>query len=132
MPVKTSRADIFGEWRDILVAFEKHADKLTNVEPQRAALAESLQKASELHHLQARYTALKLETTQNLRNEIELGRERARRARNAAKAVIGTDSEWLTQFKVAPRRKHGPRKRQKAEQPEAGENAPETAESSEE
>jgi hypothetical protein len=132
MPVKTARADIFLEWRDILAAFEEHADKLALVEPIRAALAESLERATELNDLQAHYTALKQQTTQDLRQEIDLGRERARRARSAAKAVLGTDREQLTQFKVAPRRKQGPRKRRrKAAQPEAAEGAPAPTEPSE-
>ena len=117
--MKTARADIFLEWRDILDAFEEHAEKLKMVDPLRAALAESLARATELNDLQAKYIALKEETTLNLRKEIELGRERARCARNAAKAVLGTETPLLTQFRVAPRRKQGPRKRRAAQSAEA-------------
>jgi hypothetical protein len=131
MPIAMAHADIFLEWRDILAAFEEHADQLALAEPLRAALAESLRRATELKDLQAHYTALKQRTTQELGEEVNLGRERARRLRSAVKAGLGTDNEGLVQFKVAPRRERGPRKR-KAQEPAEAEGAAPPVESSEE
>ena len=125
MPIKMAHADIFSEWQDILAAFESNAEQLASAEPLRAALAESLRRAKELKADQNHYTALKQRATQELREEIEAGRERARRVCSVVKGVMGTDNERLVQFKVAPRREHGPRKRNKAEQtPAVAENAP--------
>lgn len=120
MPIAMSLADIFSEWHDILAAFEEHADQLAAAEPLRADLEASLRRAEELRNLQVHYTALKQQTTQDLRKEIDTGRERARRAQSVVKALIGTDSEGLMQFKVAPRRKRGPRKRKRAQPAAAG------------
>jgi hypothetical protein len=133
MPIKQAHADIFLEWQDILAAFESNADKLASAEPLRAALAESLRRAKELKDDQNHYKALKQRATQELREEIEVGRERARRVCSVVKGVMGTDNERLVQFKVAPRRERGPRKRKKAEQTlAAAESAPAPVEPSEE
>jgi hypothetical protein len=129
MPVAASQADVFEEWREILDGYEYHAERLTVVEPMRAALAESLAQALALKTQQAQYTALKEKATRELNEAVKLGRERARRARSAAKAALGTDSEYLVQFKVAPRRKHGPRKPKNAT-PAPAVDAPESAGSS--
>lgn len=121
MPIKMAHADIFLEWHEILLAFDDFAEDLASAEPLRAALAESLERATELKARQAHYTALKQQTTKELNEEVDVGRERARRVRSIVKGVMGTENERLVQFKVAPRRPHGPRK------PKPGEAATEEA-----
>jgi hypothetical protein len=111
MPITMAHADIFLEWHEILMAFDDFAEDLASAEPLRAALAESLARATELKARQEHYAALKQQATKELNEEIDTGRERARRVRSIVKGVMGTENERLVQFKVAPRRPHGPRKK---------------------
>jgi hypothetical protein len=122
MPVARSQADIVTEWHDILGSYRDNADKLglATAEPLRAALEESLLRVKELKSLQLHYIGLKQRTTQELREETKIGRERARCLRSAVRAVMGTDNEQLVVFRVAPIRKRGGRKRKKTETPEGG------------
>jgi hypothetical protein len=121
MPVARSQADVVQEWHQILGSYRDNAEVLglTTAEPLRAALEESLLRVKELKALQLHYIGLKQRTTQELREETKLGRERARCLRSAVRAVMGTDNEQLVVFKVAPIRK-GRRRRKKAGAQEEG------------
>jgi predicted PP-loop superfamily ATPase len=120
MPVAASHADIMSEWEQILGIYKEHASKLAAFEPLRAALEESLERVRELKAEQLRYTALKQMATQNLLEQTAIGRERARRVRSAVKATLGTDSELLVSFSIAPIRKRGSRRKKT----ETGEGTP--------
>ncbi|HZF11348.1 MAG TPA: hypothetical protein VFE33_21355 [Thermoanaerobaculia bacterium] len=102
-------ADFMQDWEALLSAVVDHGTDLARVEPQRAALADSLDKVRQAKATQASHAATKQTTTQSLKELVTEGTDRARRLRDAVRAELGTTTERLTQFGILPLRRKPPR-----------------------
>jgi hypothetical protein len=100
------------QWEALLSAMAEHATELARLEPQRAALAESLEKARQAKALQDSHRAGKQRTTQTLKEIIAEGKERAIRLRGAIRGEMGTSTEQLVQFGIQPIRRRASRAKQ--------------------
>jgi hypothetical protein len=109
-----SFADVVRDWEELLEAVNDNAEVLASAEPQRAAMEASLAALRAKRAHQASCTASRQQATQDLGVLIEQGNENARRLRGLVKAVLGTKSERLVQFRVVPLRS---RRRSKAAEP---------------
>ncbi|HEV7669823.1 MAG TPA: hypothetical protein VGS22_14970 [Thermoanaerobaculia bacterium] len=101
-----SFADVVRDWEELLEAVNDNAEVLASAERQRAAMEASLAALRAKRAHQASCAASRQEATQDLAFLIEQGNENARRLRGVVKAVLGTKSERLVQFRVAPLRSH--------------------------
>jgi hypothetical protein len=102
-------ADTVREWEVLLGAVSDHAAVLAPIDPHRAALADSLDKARQAKALQDSYKGNKQSTTQSLKAIIVEGKDRAIRLRGAIRAELGPTTEQLTQFGIPPLRRRPPR-----------------------
>jgi hypothetical protein len=102
-------SDVLREWESLLSAVDDHAAVLAPINPHRAALADSLEKARQTKALQESHVATKQSTTQSLREVITEGKDRAIRLRGAIRAELGPTTEQLTQFGIPPLRRRPPR-----------------------
>ncbi len=109
-----SLADVVRDWEELLEAVNDNAEVLASAAPQRAAMEASLAAFRAKRAHQQSCAASRQEATQDLTALIDQGNENARRLRGLAKAVLGTKSERLVQFRVAPLRS---RRRSKATEP---------------
>ncbi len=109
-----SFADVVRDWEELLEAVNDNAEVLASAAPQQEALQASLAALRAKRTHQASCTASRQEATQDLAVLVEQGNENARRLRGLVKAVIGTKSERLVQFRVVPLRR---RRRSKATEP---------------
>jgi len=109
-----SFADVVRDWEELLEAVNDNAEVLASAEPQRAAMEASLAALRAKRAHQTSCAASRQEATQDLAALIDQGNENARRLRGLVKAVLGTKSERLVQFRGAPLRS---RRRSKATEP---------------
>ncbi len=115
-----SFADVVRDWEQLLEAVNDNSDLLAQAAaPQRAALESTLAalRAKKAH--QESCTASRQQATQDLTALLDEGQETARRLRGVVKSVLGTKSERLVQFRVAPLRS---RRRTKPSDPAPGDN----------
>jgi uncharacterized NAD(P)/FAD-binding protein YdhS len=110
MPEIKSYADLIRDWVKLLAACRDNAAILGSVEPLRLVLEGLLAQNQEMKSRQDALAAQKQAATQELEALKEEGREAARRLRGAVKSLLGTRSELLVHFNMAPLRKRGPRK----------------------
>ena len=110
MASKNAFADILRDWDILLAACKDNGEALQAAEPQRAEMERLTNLVRDLKDRQESLTAARQEITQKLTQAVLDGREAARRLRGAVKANLGTKTERLVQFKVAPNRPRGPRK----------------------
>jgi hypothetical protein len=110
MPEIKSYADLIRDWVKLLAACRDNAAILGSIEPLRLALEDLLTRNQEAKSRQDALTAQRQAATQELEALKEEGREAARRLRGAVKSLVGSRSELLVHFNVAPLRKRGPRK----------------------
>jgi chromosome segregation ATPase len=110
MASKNAFADIIRDWDNLLAACKDNGETLQAAEPQRAEMEKLTNLVRDLKDRQESLTAARQEVTQKLTQAVLDGREAARRLRGAVKANLGTKTERLVQFKVAPNRPRGPRK----------------------
>lgn len=110
MPVIKSYADLIRDWVKLLAACRDNAAILGSIEPLRLALEDLFTRNQEAKSRQDALTAQRQAATQELEALKEEGREAARRLRGAVKSLLGSRSELLVHFNVAPLRKRGPRK----------------------
>lgn len=109
MPSKKSAyADLFRDWEGLLDACGANRDLLPGMERARAPLSKALQELRELRSMQAGLLGASRRVTELLRETREEGAESARRLRGFVKSRLGTRSERLEEFGVAPIR---PRKK---------------------
>jgi hypothetical protein len=101
---------LFREWESLVNAYQENAPTLGDIESLRAPLVSILARLKELKSRQENLEGARQQTTQEIRDLVEEGREVVRRLRVYAKARLGTRNERLTQFGVAPLRKRGSRK----------------------
>ncbi len=116
-----SFADVVQDWEQLLEAVNDNSELLgAAAAPQRAALESSLAalRAKKAH--QESCTASRQQATQDITALLEEGQETARRLRGVVKSVLGTKSERLVQFRVAPLRS---RRRSKSVNPSPGDQA---------
>ncbi len=111
MASPSSFADVIHDWEKLLAAYAANATSLTAMEPQRLELEALLAQARELKNRHEVQKSINQEVTKETRETVTKGLEIARRLRSHAKAVLGTDSELLVGFQVAPRRERGSRKK---------------------
>jgi len=114
-----SFADVVRDWEELLEAVNDNAEVLASAAPQQEALQTSLAALRAKRAHQVSCTASRQQATQDLGALIEQGNENARRLRGVVKAVLGTKSERLVQFRVAPLR----RRRSKAAEPPPADQA---------
>lgn len=110
MPEIKSYADLIRDWEKLLAACRDNAAALGSLEPLRLVLEGFLAQGQELKNRQDALTAQKQVATQELDALKEEGKEAARRLRGAVKSLLGSRSELLVQFNMAPLRKRGARK----------------------
>lgn len=109
-----SFADVVRDWEELLEAVNDNAEVRASAALQREALQASLEALRAKRAHQASCAASRQQATQDLGVLIEEGNENARRLRGLVKAVMGTKSERLVQFRVAPLRS---RRRSKSTEP---------------
>jgi uncharacterized coiled-coil DUF342 family protein len=129
-----SIADLLQDWEELLAASADNAEKIAAAEPQRLVMEELLKKARDLRARQESHRAARQQHTQEFKALRKEGEETARRLRSAVKANIGTTSELLTQFKVAPIRPRPRKAKATGETPPTGptpEPAPPTVKAAE-
>jgi hypothetical protein len=100
--IPSSFADIIRDWELLLEATNDNESVQIGAQPQREALAAALSRVKAQKAVQDSRNASRQEATQDLREMITQGRELARRLRGVAKAILGTKSERLVQFRVSP------------------------------
>ena len=102
MKVAKSFADILRDWELLLDAANDNEEPLAPAAPVRAALAEKLAQVRAFKARQDSHGATRQQMTQELSGLIHDGRELARRLRGLTKGLLGTRTERLVQFNVAP------------------------------
>jgi hypothetical protein len=102
MRVPKSFADILRDWELLLEAANDNEEPLAPAAPVRAALAETLTQVRALKAQQDSHGATRQQMTQELSGLIHDGKELARRLRGLTKGLLGTRTERLVQFNVAP------------------------------
>jgi hypothetical protein len=107
-------ADLLQEWDALLGAVTDHGSALSPVDPHRTALADILQKIKQAKVLQDSHRATKQRTTQQLKELLVEGKDRAARLRGAVRAEMGTGNEQLVQFGIHPVRRRVTRSQQSA------------------
>ncbi len=105
MRERASYADNVLDWELLLQAYSDNVDVMLPAQPVQVLLAQSLDAVRDLKALQDSRSAQRQQTTQELMERIQIGREQARRLRGLAKGLIGTQNERLVQFQVAPLRR---------------------------
>ena len=110
MPQIKSFADLIRDWEKLLAACVDNAVALASLEPLRLVLEGLLAQGREVKNRQDALVAQKQVATQELDVLKEEGKEAARRLRGAVKSLLGSRSELLVQFNMAPLRKRGARK----------------------
>jgi hypothetical protein len=110
-------ADVLQEWASLLTAVADRAPDMAPVEPHRAALAETLEKAKKAKGVQESHGASRQSTTQTLKEILVEGKDRAIRLRGAIRAELGPTTEQLTQFGIRPLRRRPLRHKQQGGTP---------------
>jgi hypothetical protein len=102
MPNIKSYAELVRDSVRLLRGFEDNSVILAPAEPQRDALAASLDRLQDKKASQDSFAAQRQQSTQELDQLMQQVREDARRLRGMVKGLLGTKNERLVQFKVAP------------------------------
>jgi hypothetical protein len=98
-------ADVLRQWDSLLTAVADHATEIPSLEPRRAALAETLEKARTAKGLQESHAASRQTSTQSLQEILVEGKDRAIQLRGAIRAELGPTTEQLNQFGIRPIRR---------------------------
>ncbi|HVG07365.1 MAG TPA: hypothetical protein VNM67_06650 [Thermoanaerobaculia bacterium] len=102
MPTNSGYADLIAEMESLATACDENEPLLPGVGPSLAQLRTALQDLKTLKGLQEQMEGARQEATQQLQQLAENGREVVRRVRGFVKSRLGTKSERLPQFGVAP------------------------------
>ena len=102
MPTNTGYADLIAEMESLVAACDENEPLLPGIGPSLAQLSTALEDLKSLKALQEQMEGARQEATQNLKQLAENGREIVRRVRGFVKSRIGTKSERLPQFGIAP------------------------------
>jgi hypothetical protein len=98
-------ADVVREWESLLAAVADQAPNRASIEPHRAALAETLDKAKAVKGTQESHRVSRQSMTQSLQELLVEGKDRMIRLRGAIKAELGPTTEQLNQFGIRPLRR---------------------------
>jgi len=109
-----SQADVMADWDELLQAVQSNPDLQPVVDAERQALTQSLTEVQNLKARQNEMTALRQESTQQLKDAVVKGKETAIKIRSVLRGKVGPKSERLVHFKIAPLRKR-PRKTKETE-----------------
>ena len=112
-----SHADIVTDLRELGEAIDRSPEVKEEVVKERQAVGDSLTEIETLKGRQNELTALRQETTQQLKSAVVRGKEAAMQCRATLRAKFGLRNERLVHFKVAPIR---PRPRRKLEKKPTG------------
>ena len=104
MPEITAYGPLFRDWEGVSGACAQNATLLPKSEAIRPELDAILAQARDLKIQQENLEGNRKAITQRLQGLVQAGREVARRLRNQVKVELGSKSEHLTQFGVAPLR----------------------------
>lgn len=102
MPTISSYADLILDWEKLLAACRENGHLLTGLDLDNEPLVELLDEVKGLKIVQDNLEGNRQSTTQSLNEKCDEGREAARRLRSFVRSRIGTRSEHLPQFGVAP------------------------------
>jgi hypothetical protein len=105
MPNITAYSDLFRDWEGVSGACVQNATLLPKSEAIRPELDAILVQAKDLKIQQENLMGYSQAMTQRLVELVATGREVARKLRNQIKVELGSKSEHLPQFGVAPIRK---------------------------
>jgi hypothetical protein len=105
MPDITAYADLFRDWEGVSGACAQNATLLPLSEAIRPQLDTILAQARAIKIQQENLMGTGQATTQSLVELVNTGREVARKLRNQIKVELGSKSEHLVQFGIAPIRK---------------------------
>lgn len=97
-----SFADTTRRWESLLAACIANGGSLPDSEPFQLALSDILNEVREIKALQEDLDGRRQGTTQRLGEAVARGEEAARRLRGYVKARMGTRTEFLVQFGIAP------------------------------
>ena len=102
MPTNTGYADLIAEMESLVAACDENEPLLPGIGPSLAQLSTALEELKTLKALQEQMEGARQEATQHLKQLAENGREVVRRVRGFIKSRLGTKSERLPQFGIAP------------------------------
>ncbi|HEX3129142.1 MAG TPA: hypothetical protein VH394_17545 [Thermoanaerobaculia bacterium] len=100
----SSFADQMLDWQSLLQACDNNQEAMLPAQDLKLALSQTLAEVRNLKATQDSAAAERQQATQDIQEKIQVGREQARRLRGMAKGLIGTKSERLVQFQIAPLR----------------------------
>ena len=110
MPKITEYAKTFRDWEGLLGACSQNASLLPTVEPLKVALETLLNQSRDLKLEQEGFAGQKKAVTERLQKTVTEGREAARKLRAHVQSQIGTKTELLSAFGIAPIGKRGKKK----------------------
>lgn len=105
MPTNTGYAELVAQMESLEAACLENEPLLPGIAPSLEQLTSALQDLKALKALQEQMEGARQEATQQLQQLAENGREAVRRVRGFVKSRLGTKSERLPQFGIAPIRK---------------------------
>jgi hypothetical protein len=102
MPTNTGYADLIAEMESLMAACNENEPLLPGIGPSLAQLSTALEDLKAIKALQEQMEGARQEATQQLTQLAENAREVVRRVRGFVKSRVGTKSERLPQFGIAP------------------------------
>lgn len=109
MPEITGYADLFRDWEGLIGACEQNEGILPDVAPFKDDLTAVMQEAKAMKLHQENLEGNRRAATQKLKEIIERGRESKRKLQGFVKIRLGSKSEHLLQFGIAPIRRRNRR-----------------------
>lgn len=101
MPRKR-QAELLSDWESLLQACRTNQAKLPGLDQRLDPLAEAMVQVKALKVARKTFATTAQEITQSVHEARDAGRESARRLRSFVKSQLGTRSEELPQFGIAP------------------------------
>jgi hypothetical protein len=117
MATKTAYAKLIREGESLQGSCAENKPALEGIDPLLGELSASLDKFKTLKNRQEQMEGSRQETTQLLQQTAEEVREAVRRVRGFVKSRVGTKSERLPQFGIAPIRTRSARRPSLKQQP---------------
>lgn len=120
----TAYGKVFRDWEALLGACQQNAAQLPGFEALKAEMETLLAQARQLKIEQEDLNGARKDRTQRLLQLVEDGRETARKLRAFVQVHLGSKSERLSQFGIAPKGRKSRRARLGAQQPPKGASEP--------
>jgi hypothetical protein len=99
---RKSHAGLLGDWEGLVQACRAHQAKLPGLDQMLDPLADAMAQMKALEVVRKTFTTTAQEITQGVHESRDTALESARRLRSFVKARLGTRSEELPQFGIAP------------------------------